>query len=42
MLCNNHDNVFQFRFENFNIFGGLYITKSSICDGAFIAKIVNC
>ena len=27
--------------ENFNIFGGLYITLSNICDGDFIAKIAS-
>ena len=27
--------------ENFSIFGGLYITQSNICDGAFIAKMVS-
>ena len=24
-----------------NIFGGLYMTQSNICDGAFIAKLVS-
>ena len=27
--------------ENFNIFGGLYITQLNICDGAFIVKIAS-
>ena len=27
--------------ENFNIFGGLYITQTNIYDGAFILNIVS-
>ena len=28
-------------FENFNIFGGLYLTQSNYYDGVFTAKIVS-
>ena len=31
----------ELHFENFNIFGDLYITQSNIYDGAFNAKIVS-
>ena len=45
MHCNIRDDFLQFsftvHFENFNIFGGLYITQLSIYDGAFIVKIVS-
>ena len=38
MRFNNRDDLHS---ENFNIFGGPYITQSNICHGAFIAKIVS-
>ena len=47
MSYNNRDDLPQHHaptshfFENFNIFGGLYITQSNIYDEAFIAKIVS-
>ena len=43
MRCNNRHDLLQpsFTFENFNIFGGLYTTKSNIYDEAFIGKIVS-
>ena len=41
MRGNNRCDMLQLRFENFNIFGGLYITQSNVYDGAFIAKIVS-
>ena len=28
-------------FESFNIFGGLYMTQSSIYNGSFIARIIS-
>ena len=28
-------------FENFNIFGGLYLTQSNFYDGVFTAKTVS-
>ena len=39
MRYDNQNNLLHF--ENFNTFGGLYITQSSNYDGAFIAKIVS-
>ena len=41
--CNNRDDLLHFSFTlKVSIFSaGLYITQSNICDGAFIAKIVN-
>ena len=40
MRCNNRDDLLHFaHFENLNIFRGLYITQSKICDGAYIARI---
>ena len=36
MICSNLASL-----ENFNFFGGLYITQSNIYDEAFIAKIVS-
>ena len=41
---NNRDHYFappSLHFDNFNIFGGLYITQSNICDGSFIVDIVS-
>ena len=36
IICSNLASL-----ENFNFFGGLYITQSNIYDEAFIAKIVS-
>ena len=42
MRCNNCDDFLHLvLLWEFNIFGGLYITQSNICDEAFIAKIVS-
>ena len=38
MICSS---LAELDFQNFNIFGGLYITQSNIVDGAAIAKIVS-
>ena len=42
MSCNDRDDLLHLvHFENFNIFGGLYITQSNIYDEAFIPKTVS-
>ena len=42
MRFNNRDDLLtELHFENFNIFGGPYVTQSNIYDEAFITKIVS-